>query len=65
MVQCAIIGCTNRSDKKKKCGRNKVIFSAFQPLFMTMLTITTEWHRAWLKDVFRADLVGNKLGNVE
>ena len=68
MVQCAIIGCNNRSDNKKKRGRDKVSFFSLPKVVLDkgkqMRDITTERRCAWLKAISRADLVGKKLNSV-
>ena len=65
MVQYAVIGCSNRSDNQKKSGRDKVSFFSFPTIVRDkMLNITTEQHCAWLKAIFRDDLVGTKLENL-
>ena len=61
MVICAIIGCSNRSD------RDKVRFFSLPTVVRDkgnqMLTITTERRCAWLRAISRQDLVGEKLKN--
>ena len=61
MVICAIIGCSNRSN------RDKVRFFSLPAIVRDkgdqMLSITTERRCAWLKAISRQDLVGEKLKN--
>ena len=61
MVICAIIGCSNRSD------RDKVRYFSLPTIVRDkgdqMLSITTERCCAWLKAISREDLVGDKLKN--
>ena len=62
MVICAMIGCSNRSD------RDDVRF--FQlPKIVTcrgeqMLSLTTERQLAWLKAILRDDITKERLSNV-
>lgn len=62
MVICAIIGCSNRSD------RDNVHFYRLPAIVKhqgeQMLSITTKQRCAWLKAISRADLTGDKLSNV-
>ena len=62
MVICAMIGCSNRSD------RDKVHFFRL-PKVVTdrgeqMLSLTIERQLAWLKAISRDDITKEKLSNV-
>ena len=65
MVQCAVIGCNNRSDNQKKCGCDKVSFFSLPKVVHDkgeqMQIITAEQRCAWLKAISQADLVGDKV----
>ena len=62
MVICAIIGCSNRSDRDKLHYYHLPAIVKHQR--EQMLSITTRQCCAWLKAISRDDLTGDKLSNV-
>ena len=62
MVICAIISCSNRSERD-------IVHYYFLPATVKhqgeqMPSVTTKQHFAWLKVISRGDLTGDKLFNV-